>query len=275
MNPHVFPRPWVYQFSVTDAEALKRALAANSPEAQEGEVALRSGRPAGHLVAGCESRGERDSVAEGRREAARLPRGGPVPGAPRCPGLPARVRCRIRSRGSADEGPCARGARARRPERRRGREGNLRRSGAVGLRRRGAPAGAGRGLRDRVLPRARPRRAGRPPGGFRAAEGAVPRARARRPGPARPLPSGGEPRRREQPVVHEGRGANAPEHGGMAFPGKVRAGGRLRAQGDRALSVATARRTGRADARGDSGSARRGPGGEGAAGVGPSRASGV
>jgi hypothetical protein len=41
MNPEVFPRPWVYQFGVTDAEALKRALAANSQEAQEGEVALR------------------------------------------------------------------------------------------------------------------------------------------------------------------------------------------------------------------------------------------
>jgi hypothetical protein len=41
MNPEVFPRPWVYQFGVTDAEALKKALAANSREAQEGEVALR------------------------------------------------------------------------------------------------------------------------------------------------------------------------------------------------------------------------------------------
>ena len=41
MNPQVFPRPWVYQFSVTDAEALKRALAANSAEAQGGEVTLR------------------------------------------------------------------------------------------------------------------------------------------------------------------------------------------------------------------------------------------
>jgi hypothetical protein len=41
MNPQVFPRPWVYQFGVTDSEALKKALAANGPEAQEGEVALR------------------------------------------------------------------------------------------------------------------------------------------------------------------------------------------------------------------------------------------
>ena len=40
MNPHVFLRPWVYQFSVTDAEALKKAIAANSAEAQQGEVAL-------------------------------------------------------------------------------------------------------------------------------------------------------------------------------------------------------------------------------------------
>ena len=41
MNPKVFPRPWVYQFGVTDADALKRALASKGPEVQEGEVALR------------------------------------------------------------------------------------------------------------------------------------------------------------------------------------------------------------------------------------------
>jgi len=41
MNPQLFPRPWVYQFSVTDPDGLKRAMAANSPGAQEGEVALR------------------------------------------------------------------------------------------------------------------------------------------------------------------------------------------------------------------------------------------
>jgi hypothetical protein len=41
MNPQLFSSPWVYQFGVTDADGLKRAMAANRPEAQEGEVALR------------------------------------------------------------------------------------------------------------------------------------------------------------------------------------------------------------------------------------------
>jgi hypothetical protein len=41
MNPRLFPRPWVCQFSVTDADALRKALAANEPAAQEGEIALR------------------------------------------------------------------------------------------------------------------------------------------------------------------------------------------------------------------------------------------
>jgi hypothetical protein len=40
MNPRLFPRPWVCQFSVADAEALRKALAANKPAAQEGEIAL-------------------------------------------------------------------------------------------------------------------------------------------------------------------------------------------------------------------------------------------
>jgi hypothetical protein len=41
MNPKLFPRPWVYQFGVTDPAALKKAMSANRPEAQEGEAALR------------------------------------------------------------------------------------------------------------------------------------------------------------------------------------------------------------------------------------------
>ncbi len=40
MNPKLFPRPWVYQFSVTDAEALKKAVAEKGAEKQEGEVTL-------------------------------------------------------------------------------------------------------------------------------------------------------------------------------------------------------------------------------------------
>ncbi len=39
MNPKLFPRPWVYQFGVSDPDALKKAMATNSP-AQEGEGAL-------------------------------------------------------------------------------------------------------------------------------------------------------------------------------------------------------------------------------------------
>jgi hypothetical protein len=41
MNPQRFSSPWVYQFGATDADGLKRAMAANRPEAQEGEVTLR------------------------------------------------------------------------------------------------------------------------------------------------------------------------------------------------------------------------------------------
>ena len=41
MNPKLFPRPWVYQFGVTDPDALKKAISANRPAAQEGDVALR------------------------------------------------------------------------------------------------------------------------------------------------------------------------------------------------------------------------------------------